>query len=275
MKGSRSIGKFLRSFTEGDDKLKQAGGIYLTDQFAVQPLLRDIFDLQRLVTNYHAKLEAYKRQGARQSTHYFTKVIPVSCSPLTSTASTQTILVKEHVFRAQARVSYPHHADWKGPGLYTWLGFEVTPATIWNAIPFSFVVDWVYTVGNSLEKFSKQTDANLRVHSYSESVKSQVTKMVVGRDAYTSSGVNYYRSGGAHVAADSFGATVPDGYYCLSAMQSSVYTRLPCEPNRDGWVAPHLRYPTGKAIGLGAAMVAAMGGASRVGKFIGGLSKGG
>jgi len=37
------------------------------------------------------------------------------------------------------------------------LGFELNPAIIWDAIPFSFVVDWFVNVGGAIERFKVDT----------------------------------------------------------------------------------------------------------------------
>jgi len=37
------------------------------------------------------------------------------------------------------------------------LGFELNPAIIWDAIPFSFVVDWFLNVGGAIERFKVDT----------------------------------------------------------------------------------------------------------------------
>jgi len=37
------------------------------------------------------------------------------------------------------------------------LGFELNPAIIWDAIPFSFIVDWFLNVGGALERFRVDT----------------------------------------------------------------------------------------------------------------------
>lgn len=57
----------------------------------------------------------------------------------------------------------------------TTLGLNLDPTIVWNAIPFSFIVDWVIDVGTFLRQFSIDT-LNLRteVLSFTSSVKWQI-----------------------------------------------------------------------------------------------------
>lgn len=47
-----------------------------------------------------------------------------------------------------------HRAAGQMAGFLDILGINANPAIIWNAIPFSFIVDWFYDVGDFLERFT-------------------------------------------------------------------------------------------------------------------------
>jgi hypothetical protein len=59
------------------------------------------------------------------------------------------------------------------------LGLNLDPSIVWNAIPFSFIVDWVLDVGKFLRSFSIDAlDLRTEVLSFTSSVKWQIVHTV-------------------------------------------------------------------------------------------------
>jgi len=59
------------------------------------------------------------------------------------------------------------------------LGVKLDPSIIWNAIPFSFIVDWVLDVGKFLKSFSiDNLDIRTEILSFTTSVKWQIVHRV-------------------------------------------------------------------------------------------------
>lgn len=51
-------------------------------------------------------------------------------------------------------------------------GLRITPSTVWNAIPWTFVIDWLVNVTDFLEQFDRDPGLTVKVHDYCDTIKS-------------------------------------------------------------------------------------------------------
>jgi hypothetical protein len=80
------------------------------------------------------------------------------------------------------------------------LGVNLNPAIIWNAIPWSFVVDWVVGVGRWLDQFkSRNLEPVCLIHRYLYSVRIQRSTMCFSNILPTTLGHSPW--GGNYLAA--------------------------------------------------------------------------
>jgi len=191
--------------------LRGTANVYLQTQFNILPLLSDIAAMQRCLkgtANQVAKLqgEAGKRLKRRYTcplesacwsteetkswgfpTVYQPNYIKTGQSHVTGEGSgtrhagtfkgTRT-MTSSGSFNAQIEYSYTflqyqkEHA--KMLGLLDGLGVNLNPAIIWNAIPWSFVVDWVVGVSRWLGQFKvSNMDPSILIYRYAYSTNQQ------------------------------------------------------------------------------------------------------
>lgn len=169
--------------------LRQLTGLsaksFLSYQWGIRPLIEDIVALRHALTSAKNQLERLVENADKvQIAHYVSKQSVSTVTDYSSFAVPvhysggqfkRTISVPEGItFRAAMAYSYRIPAS---QGLY-WkavldtLGVNLNPAILWNAVPWSFAVDWVMDVSSWLEQF---TQKNLRIvtaiHRYNCSVK--------------------------------------------------------------------------------------------------------
>lgn len=159
--------------------------IYLQKEFNIDPLLSDIVGIYTALSKLHRKIESMKRTSGRTITRHFMwrsdklsstriddYVIP-GRSDLTGTpreyqgqnwtesyrkeSVTRTTITKPVEFRAHMQFTYWFTALQTEQaqlfGLLDALGVNLNPAIVWNAIPWTFVIDWVVGVSRFLDSF--------------------------------------------------------------------------------------------------------------------------
>ncbi|DAD51791.1 maturation protein [ssRNA phage Gerhypos.1_21] len=143
---------------------KNLAGAHLNYKFGWKPTVGDLSDMIEGVTKLRAKLAAFKSQlgqtiqGSRGVTHGLptsatgTIVYPSGLHTASYSASC--------VRKVTAYIAWqPQPLAVMGPmdevlrGLLDSLGFELNPRIIWDAIPFTFVIDWFFGVGSWLDRF--------------------------------------------------------------------------------------------------------------------------
>jgi hypothetical protein len=173
------IGKYL--FAKGKtlrQLLRVGSDSYLQAQFNILPLLSDISGIHAALLRTSSRInDLVARQGRVQRRHFayvWDELLPDTYYPnghgyrlmpgifpgLTDVADTvvkRLVVNSASVFHGEIQFNYNYtgyqaaHAQLFG--LLDALGVQPNPAIIWNAIPWSFVVDWVFGVSRWLNQY--------------------------------------------------------------------------------------------------------------------------
>jgi hypothetical protein len=176
--GSLTLRKVLRK------AVQNTSDVYLQYMFNIGPLLSDICNIQRSLKQTRSQVnKLLENEGKRTIVRYGHRVeSPVYAnsslalmghsigqnyidrpSELIGTGNSYRTVTADLQFRAQMEYNYTlpgwqrHNAQLLG--LLDSLGVQLNPQIIWNALPWSFVIDWVADVGQWLSQFS---NANLK-----------------------------------------------------------------------------------------------------------------
>jgi hypothetical protein len=178
--------------------LRAAADLYLQYKFNIAPLISDVQAVRRALANTERRLNGLvSRMGKLQTRHYSRDLHEYSNSSesegsravgfyhalnggtLTSyaTATNERIVVYEpSIFHAQVQYNY-YYTDYQLEHarilslLDAW-GVNLNPAIIWNAIPWSFVVDWLVDVSRWLSTTRVgNMDPKINIMQYLWSVK--------------------------------------------------------------------------------------------------------
>jgi hypothetical protein len=153
--------------------LRLGADSYLQAQFNILPLLSDIASIFKTMSAYERRLnDLLRRAGKRQSRHFVYSFVEFPARPDSSDARFLTppnaagpelgnaVYIDRYCgetlsqFHAQIEYNFNYtqyqveHA--RLLGVLDSLGVNLNPAIIWNALPWSFVVDWVFGVSRWL-----------------------------------------------------------------------------------------------------------------------------
>lgn len=161
--------------------------VYLQQQFNISPLLSDIAGIKSTIQNVRKEIQNLLENEGKLRTRHFRAELKnhLSDEPLTwtgyklidtwanSSSSDAKIRfgrsVKHSGAMFHATLQYRYDLDpWAREtaqlrGFLDSLGVNANPAIIWNAIPWSFVVDWVINVSGWLSRFAER-NLEPRVH---------------------------------------------------------------------------------------------------------------
>lgn len=154
---------------------RKSSDVYLQEKFNIMPLISDVVGIRQAISRTTARINALvAREGRVQVSHYSRDVLEVIDagpsealvggyyflhngawyhSGVTSKGSRYTITEPSH-FHAQVKYNF-NYTDYQRQhaALLAFLdaiGVNSSAAIIWNAIPWSFVIDWVAGVSQYL-----------------------------------------------------------------------------------------------------------------------------
>jgi len=144
---------------------------YLSKEFAVDPLIRDYESVKQALVTVQKELSKLLRDAGRVLDRHYARSLDetvYSDSDYSHVDTTHTSLVgdirfdrsvryRDRRFVATIRYSYKIPEMSKQLAIVNAFldrfGINLNPAIIWNAIPFSFLIDWVVGVGQWLDQF--------------------------------------------------------------------------------------------------------------------------
>jgi hypothetical protein len=176
-------GKMLKSIT------KRLTGAHLEASFGIVPFFADLIKTTDSVMSLAYRLEILKRNSNRRLVRHYRKVLPDSSGEPTSrgwrelkapvtrlwptpydsdtvgsarpsgTFRFKARWIQRPVYHATIRYSYSLPSMREGEEklwtLLDTLGVRLDPSIVWNAIPYSFIVDWIADVSGFLQTFAR------------------------------------------------------------------------------------------------------------------------
>jgi hypothetical protein len=207
--------------------LRAASDNYLQTKFNIQPLISDIRGIYRALANSEKRINELIARSGRVRTSHYTRPLVID-----GTNSYQKIDVNFNMDTPQGNVDIaaPHlfgweerivvnttpvfHAEMQYNYNYTAyqleharvlalldaLGVNFNPQIIWNAIPWSFVVDWVVDVGQWLDQFKvANMEPKINITQFLWSYKQERTIYVTSSLSCAAHYVYDYKYGPANV----------------------------------------------------------------------------
>lgn len=143
--------------------------INLWYQYGVRPTVGDVASIISAVSNFREKIKAWNSRLGKftskrktilrevvNSRGTFNHPVNGSSYPI-SWRSAAEQKATAHILFVPKPIQALSDLEFSIRGYLDSLGFELNPAAIWDAMPFSFVVDWVVDVGSMLERFKLDT----------------------------------------------------------------------------------------------------------------------
>lgn len=215
-----------------------AAEAWLLNAFAIQPLLKDISSmLSQATLAAHDAQQAFKdASDSKQSSHYSEHIVHED-SGVTNTKNNywkRSGVFRKTTYTATCKYTYDYTMRPRKDAFMRYWGLSGSLETLWNATPWSFLVDYVYTVGKSIHAMERDPNVNWHVKSWLDTTK-------------------YKHAYGVYVNGDSRAKVfVIDGEYftpsrahgmLLTGVEGSIYSRKVSQP-MVGIAAPRLRGPS-------------------------------
>jgi len=189
----------LRRIVNNDVPIEAtAAGAYLQAQFNVLPLISDVIAIKNAIARTEEQVrKLVNRAGVPQTTHFTRRLGAEATIEDSSSAYTfvrqpedlnlnflqyqraylsRKVVSDEPVFHAELDYSF-EFSRWQVEhaqllGLLDGLGVNLNPAIIWNAIPWSFVVDWLVGVSRWLsDRKTLNLEPRINIRGYLWSYK--------------------------------------------------------------------------------------------------------
>jgi hypothetical protein len=183
--------------------LKGVADSYLQASFNLLPLLNDIAALRGSLVNLRRELEALRQRAFVPQRRHFRRslasIYPDEPNNVlagtfpsfwvnTSPSASRSTRYNERMFTATIEYWYKLPAlsdcDFAVRALLDRLGVNLNPQIIWNALPWSFVVDWIFGVSRWLGQFqTRLLEPVVHINGFCCSVKVQrvvTTSMSIG-----------------------------------------------------------------------------------------------
>lgn len=152
----------------------------LTKEFAIDPTVKDCMaihsQLATLVEQVQNKF--FERGKSVQSRHYSEKISEDTSQLTTGLRNAYMWDVGTYLatkFTATMQYRYDYATRNLVDALKRYYGFELNAEVVWNALPFSFVVDYFYKVGNALHSMRTDPNVDVMLTQYCESLVSTIS----------------------------------------------------------------------------------------------------
>lgn len=156
---------------------------HLINAFAIQPLISDLSAIFQQVHQMVDEAQAkFKESGAGTTRRWSKQLDPVANLTQLSPQNGYRESVgsrRTSTFTAVAKMKYKYTPRSKFNAFCTYWGLVPTAEAVWNALPFSFLVDYFLSIGKSLNRM--RTDPNLSDYAINEYSESLLTSYTSGR----------------------------------------------------------------------------------------------
>jgi hypothetical protein len=227
---------------------RNLAGAYLNYNFGWKPTFGDIKGFFDGVFNFQRKLREFEQSlGKTFRRHKTAYTDSASASGSYSTSDFQGTCSWQAKLTTRATVGIAWtpqplavmtNTEKTLRGLLDTLGFQLNPRIVWDALPFTFIVDWCFNVGNWLENYSIDT-LELPIH-YEDGYVDVKQELEIVSQVY---------------AYSNPGSTLTPPTMCPRMVTTERrFHRIPIFPTSEilrevGW-----RRPTGKQLSLGIAL---------------------
>jgi len=220
--------------------------LILTYSFAIAPLHADIQTMLGGLFNTNKRVNEFIANGRRNLTYHYTNPL---CGEVTGTRKTywgEQVDTTQAVYHATLKCSYYYKKPSELEAFLRITGLRVTLENLWNAYPYSFVVDWVLKIADWLKQFDRDPFLTVYIKDYCDSIK-----MVCATTSFNDFGIGTYAT--THPTVDGY-ADLVIGRHAVWSTRRSYYLREPGLPN-TGYAFPVFDSLSNRELVLGGALL--------------------
>jgi hypothetical protein len=227
---------------------RTAAEVVLVKHFAIDPTIKDLVSLySQLATSVKDAQHRFRDSGLSGTTRHYSEEISRVDSRTVGTKNyywRASGLLKKDLFTATMSFSYDYEMRDTMDAFSRLYGFGMNAGVVWNAIPFTFLVDYFVKVGDAIESMQQDPNVHLDLHQYCES-----------RLVTISNGWTYVPDGRTHCFIINGAEARKDQLIC--GYEGSYFERRVVSPSK-GIVLPRVKLPSVKQAVNIAALVRCM-----------------
>lgn len=246
----KDMKKLVDLWSKRRSRIKNTANAHLNYSFGWAPLISDTERVLSLMVDFNTKWNALVANANKLHKKHISRVLKgeLTSEKISDTGDSTweyraTTVHQPIKYTATAMYRYTIPLQWRGlpakfVGLMDAYGLNLNPAIIWNAIPYSFAVDWIFGVGQWLDRWSVDAlTLNVELVDFCHSVKRESSRDVYAYNAY------------------------PDGFLNevkVYSERASHYVRQVSRPSMLG--LPRVKSPRWGAVALATSLVASKSG---------------
>ena len=152
---------------------KTAAELMLSYSFAIAPFIRDIETMIDGLFNINKRINEFIAEGKKVNVYHYVEDQQMSLRTVLDATRAGEILYCDTTlqYRATMKASYTYIKPSDLEGMLRVTGLRLTPEAIWNAIPFTFLIDWVVRVSDTLRSLDRDTNLTVHIKDYCDSLK--------------------------------------------------------------------------------------------------------
>lgn len=179
---ARKLKEIVQSFGRKHSNTKTVAEVMLNWEFGIKPFTSDIEKMWDLFNKADKKLNAFISAGREVKAYHFRKDLTVDTTDVGSTSEFEDIIDETiSTYSATLHASYTYRKPPKWEATLRMWGLRPTAEVIWNAIPWSFVVDWVIRVGDLLHQLDQDPNLTVHIKEYCDTMKASTTRICTRR----------------------------------------------------------------------------------------------
>lgn len=224
----------------GASAIKVSAQLRLINEFALKPLISDMLAIlkqaQQIVDDVQSQ---FKRDGMDEQTQHYSEVevetdtLPSADSPVLYWTVPYGYGVRRWItFTATLKYMYQYNLRDASEAFRKYWGLNVTSEAVWNAIPFSFLLDYFAKIGRMQHDMATDPNVVLTTTQYCESLLTR----------YSS---GYCATGNPRIKLVVDGKLATRGTV-ICGREGTYYERRLTSPLTNGLVTPRLNLPNGR-----------------------------
>lgn len=210
----------------------------LIKHFAIDPTVKDLMSLHHQLKQLVDDVQhRFRDKGLESNTRHYSETIAEVDSTTAYAQGYGNILVGKtfkDVFTATMTFTYDYKLRDTFDALKRYYGLQLNAGVVWNAMPFTFLVDYFVKVGDAIENMSTDPNVVLHQHQYCES-----------RLKTANSGIVWGGSGTYPTFAVIINGREGRIWQPITAYTGSLYERRVVPPSK-GMALPRVKLPSVK-----------------------------
>lgn len=174
-----SMGSVSRAKSTLADLTGTAANLRLANEFALKPLISDCIAMaEQLVCLVDEYQRMFQTLGATNSTSHYSEVLDETSAGTSESNNGYPFFWganTRQLYTATMEFKFDYKLRGKWEAIRKYWGLNLTPGVIWNAIPFSFLLDYFVNVSQAIHSVSRDPNVSLCLAQYCESILTNST----------------------------------------------------------------------------------------------------